>query len=138
MGYTTEFNGFIKLSRKLTMAEAKELLTYADDPDNVPTEHPRSYLQWVPSRDLDAIGWDGNEKFYDYVEWLKWVCDWLKGYGIECCGAIQWSGESSTDTGEIQVLDNVVTVLADKKQAVRFTPITLHDLAEMALEQVTA
>jgi hypothetical protein len=139
MGYTTEFSGFVKLSRKLTLAEAKELLTFAKDPDNIGADvpHPRGYLQWVPSKTLDQIGWDDGEKFYDYAEWMTWVCGWLKARGIEACGAISYQGESAGDIGEILVLDNAVSVKEGKKSSSGFSPMNLRDLGEIALEQLT-
>jgi hypothetical protein len=137
MGYTTKFTGQINLSRPLTITEAKALLTFADDSDTAPKPNPGGYLQWVPSQSLDAIGWDGNEKFYDYVEWLMWVCAWLKSAGIACNGRLVWSGEMASDTGEIIVIDNEVTATKGKTAPAGFNPLTLEGLARIALDQVT-
>lgn len=136
MGYTTKFSGKIQLSRSLTFAEAKQLLTWADDPDNIDQAKPESYLQWVPSRELDAIGWDGNEKFYNYTEWMQWVCDWLKSIGITANGTLQWSGEETQDVGLLVVVDNIATATEQRCNVDRFQPIDLRELADMALEQV--
>lgn len=137
MGYTTKFTGHIKLSRKLTMAEAKQILEFNEDPDRIPAPHPNSYMQWVPNASLDAIGWDGNEKFYNYTEWLSWLCSWLRERGIETAGLLNWSGEDTDDAGQILVIDGVVTASTTLKKADRFKPIDLRDLAEMALKQAT-
>jgi hypothetical protein len=83
MGYTTEFTGAIGLSRKLTMAEAKELLEI-DETGTI--TGIREYFQWVPSETLDQIVWDGNEKFYKYTEQLEWLCRWLGEHGIRANG----------------------------------------------------
>lgn len=138
MGYTTTFSGHIDLSRKLTMAEAKQILEFNDDPDCIPAPNPGGYMQWVPSESLDAIGWDGNEKFYDYVEWLTWLCAWLKERGIETGGELLWSGEDTDDTGIIYVVGGVVTTSASKKHKKNFRPMTLRDLADLALEKAVA
>jgi hypothetical protein len=89
MGYTTEFTGAIGLSRKLTMAEAKELLEI-DETGTI--TGIREYFQWVPSETLDQIVWDGNEKFYKYTEQLEWA----EGAGHS--GArIEWLGRVGFD-----------------------------------------
>ena len=116
------------------------LLEWADDPSNVDSfwkDHPNSYLQWVPSKTLDSIGWDGNEKFYDYVKWLQFVCDWLIGAGISANGNLFWSGEDTEDIGILSVTHNQVTKKPNQQNNIDFTPIELSDLAEIALEQLT-
>lgn len=136
MGYTTEFTGKIQLSRALTFTEAKQLLTWADDPDSIDQPKPEGYLQWVTNSELDAIGWDGNEKFYGYTEWMQWVCDWLKGIGISANGILQWSGEDTQDVGLLTVVDNIATATEQRRNVDHFQPIDLRELADMALEQV--
>lgn len=137
MGYTTKFKGSIKLSRQLTMAEAKQLLEFNEDPENIPAPHPSSYMQWVPGKNLDSIGWDGGEKFYDYAEWLQWLVGWLAARGIESVGILSWSGEQAGDTGTLTVFDGRVESRANGVKTDEFKPINLRDLAEMALEQIT-
>lgn len=138
MGYTTTFTGSIKLSRPLTLAEAKELLEFNDDPDTIPQPKPGDgYMQWVPAESLEAIVWDGNEKFYDYTPWLRWMCDWLQKRGIGACGQLLWRGEDRSDAGEILVVDNVVS---DRKGKVVKSPkpLTLHALGLMAIDNIMA
>lgn len=137
MGYTTKFNGSIKLSRQLTMGEAKQLLEFNEDPDKVPAPHPNSYMQWVPGSTLDCIGWDGGEKFYEYAEWLQWIVLWLAARGISSSGILSWSGEQAGDTGTLTVIDGRVESRPAGSAPVKFKPMTLRDLAEMALEQLT-
>lgn len=141
MGYTTEFTGVVNLGRKLTMAEAKELLEIADGRrDSKTITGIDAYFQWVPTQTLDGIVWDGNEKFYSYVEQLKWLCgDWLDQRGIEANGMFYWQGEETGDTGTISVMKNVVTATpAPKPDTKSPKPLTLRGLQEMALEQVAA
>ena len=135
MGYTTIFTGAIALSRPLSFSEAKQLLEYSDEPDNIPLPHPESYLQWVPSETLDHIVWDGGEKFYNYVEWMKWLCAWLASIGITASGAVHWSGEDASDQGEILVLDSEVMEKTKQIGGNKRKPLSLSGLERMALEQ---
>lgn len=134
MGYTTEFTGAISLSRKLTMAEAKELLETDSDKTGI-----NAYFQWVPATTLEHIVWDGNEKFYKYVEQLKWLCRWLDERGIVANGDLYWSGEETGDTGTISVKQSVVSTITNTKPSGKDPqPLTLSDLAKIALDQITA
>ena len=139
MGYDTKFSGAVKLSRALTIAEASVILEANDDPDSIQGEHPRSYMQWVPTQSLDHIVYDGNEKFYEYVDWMKWLVNYLKGIGITADGEIDWSGDQAGDTGTIVVANSEVTV-RDHKTAARGShkPLTLSGLQAMALDALKA
>lgn len=138
MGYTTKFTGQINLSRPLTMGEAKKLLEIHDDPDLAAPGNPASYLQWVPSDDLSSIVWDGGEKFYYYVEWMRWLCNHLTMLEIKANGSLVWSGEEAGDTGTITVTDNQVEdVMGSKVKATKVRPLTMDRLARMALEKAT-
>ena len=139
MGYDTKFSGAVKLSRALTIAEASVILEANDDPDSIQGEHPRSYMQWVPTQSLDHIVYDGNEKFDEYVDWMKWLVNYLKGIGITADGEIDWSGEQAGDTGTIVVANSEVTV-RDHKTPARGShkPLTLSGLQAMALDALKA
>lgn len=140
MGYTTKFTGAVKLSRKLTMAEAKELLEVANSETAEEFTGIDAYFQWVPADTLEHIVWDGNEKFYKYVEQLRWLCeDWLDQRGIAANGSLLWQGEETGDNGTLVVLDNEVSAHPNDKPAAKsLRPLTLRSLGEMALAQVTA
>jgi hypothetical protein len=139
MGYTTKFTGSVSLSRALTIAEARILLEANEDNDATKALFGRNnYLQWVPTESLDAIVWDGNEKFYDYIDLMGDVCAWLKARDITANGELSWAGESADDRGTLTVKDNEVTAdkgATAKKRAGK--PLSLSKLAEMALDQVT-
>lgn len=139
MGYNTKFSGSLLLSRKLTLGEAKEFLDANEDPDCIePKCGIDSYMQWVPSESLDAIVYDGNEKFYDYDKWLQWVLDRLTKMGIYADGSIVWSGESEGDIGVLKVQGNVLTVKkGDAPINPSTKPMTLEKLGEIALGQLT-
>lgn len=141
MGYTTKFIGHINLTRKLTMAEARQLLEFNEDPDRIEdTEHPtRSYLQWVPSETLDALVWDEGEKFYDYEQWLQWILRWLADRGVRASGQLDWRGEDGSDIGRITVADSAVTVEKGAATAPSgHKPMTLSKLALLALDAATS
>jgi hypothetical protein len=147
MGYTTKFSGSIKLSRPLTLAEAKELLEIhegeGDDtrgPKDPQNESRYLYLQWVPTESLDGIVWDGEEKFYSYVECMTWLAAWLTERGIGAAGLIRWAGEDADDHGEIVVVDASVTAKKFERKPLSGSPtkpLTLTKLGEMALAQLT-
>ena len=83
--------------------------------NGTPEGQPSLWCQWVPSEDGSAIEWDGGEKFYNYVEWLKYLIEhFLKPWGYVLNGEVRWDGESRDDMGIIICKDNVVT----KKTAV--------------------
>ena len=138
MGYTTKFTGCINLSRALTLKEAKELLEIADL-DRAEAREITSieaYLQWVPTETLDGIVWDGNEKFYEYVPLLRWLCGWLKERGIKANGELLWAGEETLDRGHIVVSSNEVEVIEGQRIETKSgSPLTLKRLGEIALHQ---
>lgn len=119
MGYTTEFDGQFKLDKPLTAEHLEILRTVirniwdrepldVSDPSLIPPK-PDSYCQWEPTKDGTAIVFDGNEKFYDYTEWIAWLIDAFLGpWGYTLNGDVQWQGEEVGDVGVLSVKDNVV------------------------------
>jgi hypothetical protein len=90
--------------------------SYGQDNDRSVTDHneppsgqPGLWCQWVPSGDGTALGWDGGEKFYEYVAWLDYlITHFLKPWGYTLSGQVSWSGEESGDQGIIYVKDNKI------------------------------
>ena len=81
------------------------------DYNRPPQGQPGLWCQWVPSEEGEeaAIEWDGNEKFYDYIAWIKYLIDhFLKPWGYVLNGCVDWQGEESDDMGRIEITDNVV------------------------------
>lgn len=139
MGYTTDFTGAVELGRKLTMAEAKELLELNESGESEKVTGIAAYFQWVPSDDLQHIVWDGNEKFYKYVEQLQWLCRWLLERGITANGCLYWQGEETGDNGILEVAANTVSRHPNKEPPSKSPrALTMSDLQAMALEQITA
>lgn len=80
------------------------------DYNRPPSTQPSLWCQWVPSENGKFIQWDGGEKFYSYVEWLKYLIDKIlapRGYVLD--GEVEWQGEDNGDVGKIIVSENVVT-----------------------------
>lgn len=82
-----------------------------------PSTQPGLWCQWVPTEDGRGIEWDGNEKFYHYVEWLQYIIDHVFPHILKdgdeplvLNGEIEWAGEDREDMGKIEVKDNVIRV----------------------------
>ena len=70
---------------------------------------PGLWCQWVATEDGKHIKWDGTEKFYNYVEWLKWIVEkFLKPNGISINGRVTYQGEDDEDHGAIVAEDNEI------------------------------
>lgn len=111
MGYTTSFEGKLQLNKQLSLDDYQWLKNFAEERHEEPG-YPGIWCQWAPSKDGWHIGWDGGEKFYDYVEWMEYLIKeffFPKGYRLN--GEIEWEGEEQGDVGKIMVVDNKVTVV---------------------------
>lgn len=110
MGYTTDFNGQLKLSRTLSLKEKNEMDEISEKDWREDKTKPGYYCQWVVTDDGECLEWDGNEKFYDYVEWLDWLIkNFFEPKGVKLNGEIEWEGEEQGDVGKIIVKDNNMT-----------------------------
>lgn len=81
------------------------------DYNKPPSTQPGLWCQWIPTHDGTAIEWDGSEKFYHYVDWIKYIIDKVlapRGYSLS--GVVDWRGEDWSDTGTIVVRDNKVGI----------------------------
>lgn len=75
-----------------------------------PSTQPGLWCQWTTD-DGETLVWDENEKFYNYVVWMKYLIENIfKKWGIVLNGSVNWSGEDSDDLGQLIVTDNVVTI----------------------------
>ena len=80
-------------------------VTHRNDP---PSTQPSLWCQWISNELGTEIEWDGNEKFYNYVEWLQYIINWLTPRGYVLNGEVQWRGEDFNDIGTIIVENNVL------------------------------
>jgi len=75
---------------------------------------PGLWCNWAIEE--NELIWDGGEKFYDYVEWLKYLINhFFSKWDVLLNGEIEWQGEEKDDFGKIVVTDNVIKVLTGKK-----------------------
>jgi hypothetical protein len=80
------------------------------DHNSPPSGQPGLWCQWIPNEEGTAIEWDGGEKFYDYIEWIKYLIEhFLKPWGYGLDGTVEWSGEDRDDMGEIRIVGNRVS-----------------------------
>lgn len=79
-----------------------------------PQGQPGLWCKWGIDATGQYLGWNGAEKFYDYVEWLEYLIKhFLAPWGIIANGLIRWGGEERNDVGAIEVTNNVVRVIKD-------------------------
>lgn len=72
------------------------------DHNSPASTQPGLWCQWTPNEDGTEIEWDGGEKFYSYIDWIKYINDnFLKKWGIVLNGKVEWEGEDSDDIGAI-------------------------------------
>lgn len=98
---------------QLSFDEMKEFNERWEENNNRTKEgrsQPGLWCQWTFS-DETTLEWDGGEKFYNYVEWLKYLINnFFEEWGIKLNGEVSWVGEDSSDKGKILVEDNKVRV----------------------------
>lgn len=114
MGYTTEFEGCVRVEPPLSLEEYNFWRTVAEKdqrqkgPWQIP--NPPSYrCQWEPGRDGSSFAWDGNEKFDSPLQWMEIIVGCLQTTGHRCNGELLAQGEERGDVWLLRVRDNVVT-----------------------------
>lgn len=119
MGYNTDWNGQLILSRKLTDKEQKEWKEIYE------TRHDSKYIYGDKNREYpsiwcgfciekdgkkDVLEWDTNEKTYMGKEWIRFfvnkVIEWNKEKEIIVEGEMEWRGEDMGDNGKVKVKYN--------------------------------
>jgi len=77
---------------------------------------PGLWCQWTCSDDGTTLHWDGGEKFYSYVEWLKYLIEhFFDPWGRKLNGEVEWEGEDSSDFGKIKAKNSKVFVHVGRK-----------------------
>lgn len=86
------------------------------DYNTPPRTQPGLWCQWAPTEDGEAIGWDGGEKFYNYINWIKYIIqNFLKPWGVVLNGEVTWQGEDYDDFGKIVIDNNVVKIFIGER-----------------------
>ena len=81
------------------------------DHNKEPKGQPGLWCKWTVNNAGTQLGWSGAEKFYDYVQWLKYlITHFFNVWGVKLNGKIRWQGEELGDIGTIVVEDSKVTV----------------------------
>jgi hypothetical protein len=128
MGYTTDFDGQFELDKPLTVSQVETLKAFADERHDG-QGFPGIWCQWVANHDGTGICWDGNEKFYNYTEWLAYVIEnFLDKWGLTLNGEVTWQGEDAGDIGMLRVVNNDVSEIEGKKV---FAPEPPKDIAQL-------
>ena len=79
------------------------------DYNRQPSTQPGLWCQWTVSDDGTELMWDGVEKFYRYVDWLRYlIANFFVPWGVKLSGDVYWKGEEDSDIGIIFVTDNEV------------------------------
>ena len=79
------------------------------DHNNPPGKQPGLWCHWIPNADGSKLEWDGGEKFYEYVEWLRYIIsNFLRPWGISGNGQVLCSGEHPGDVSMIRIANGKV------------------------------
>lgn len=107
LGCDGEF--FVGSTGFMTQAKDEDIIDYNYPPLGV----PGLWCQWIITDD-DELEWDGEEKFYNYVEWLEYLINkFFKPEDYILNGTIEFEGEDSGDRGYIKVTNNIVEQVYD-------------------------
>lgn len=75
------------------------------DYNGKPHGQPGIWCKWVPTEDRAGIEWSGAEKFYDYDDWLRYICaHFLEPWGYTLSGSVTYQGEDPGDRGKVHVV----------------------------------
>lgn len=110
MGHSTRFEGQFNLDRPLTVEQYSELEDFSKQDHRNDVGMPGIWCDWIPTRDGMGIEHNGSEKFYNYVEWMKYLIEhFLKPWGYKVSGTVSWQGDNPADRGMIIANDNEIT-----------------------------
>lgn len=80
------------------------------DYNKPPAGQPGLWCDWKYDEYSNIIKWNGSEKFYNYVEWIKYLVEKiLKPRGYTLTGSVDWRGEDEDDIGTINIFNNEVS-----------------------------
>jgi hypothetical protein len=111
--YGVEGEFYVKDTENMGQSHNPNIIDY----NRPPKTQPGLWCQWSIREDRKTIEWDGGEKFYEYIEWMKYLIEKiLKPRDYVVNGECTWQGEEPEDSGILAVEGNEVIV----KQAVTF------------------
>ena len=110
MGYNTEFDGEFALSKSLdeeTYYDLEDLAFSRHDEEGMPS----IWCQWVVGNDWKSIRWNGGEKFYGYIGWIRYInSHFLLPKKIKLNGTVIFQGEDPKDGGRIIATNGKIEV----------------------------
>lgn len=110
MGYNTKFCGKFTLDRVLD-EETSDLLDDLRESRHCEDDFPGIWCHLRIGRDLRSLEWDGSEKTYDFIDWVKYANSKIllpRKYRMN--GTILFQGESVIDSGRIDANNGNVKV----------------------------
>jgi hypothetical protein len=136
MGYSTRFLGRFDFNKPipLNIIESMKKLEGVDTRDLSGTVYPGNYCQWILTNDNKGVKWDGEEKFYQWEEWLNWLIrNFFLPNDIKLTGKVSFQGDDIEDAGFIEVFDGnrvvvtrVPTVADDYNELKQFRDFVLN------------
>lgn len=82
------------------------------DCNTAPSTQPGVWCQWIPDNNGESIVWDNGEKFYNYIEWIRYIItNFITPWGYVLNGEVEWQGERGSNFGKIVISHNVVKTL---------------------------
>jgi len=106
-GYGVEGEFFVGNTENFGQNKTPDVVDY----NSPPSTQPSLWCQWLLQEDNQTIEWNGAEKFYMYIEWIKYLIDKiLKPRGYFVNGEVYWFGEDREDLGKIIIKNNDVTI----------------------------
>ena len=110
MGYNTKFEGEFRLDRPLD-DDTYYGLEGLDGPFYESEGMPSQWCQWKVGTDWQSIVWDGGEKFYGYIGWIRHINDkFLRPQNYVLNGVVAFQGEELKDSGRIVATDGKIEV----------------------------
>ena len=84
--------------------EDESVISYNDSP----LGQPSLWCQWIITDDCKQLIWDGNEKFYNYKEWLLYLIEsFILPSGYKLNGEVFWYDDYG-NSGLIYINNNKV------------------------------
>lgn len=115
MGSTTRFEGRFNLDKPLAEEHRAFLAALHGYKEEAlaffePGQRSPPYCQWRVTADGLGIEWDGAQKFYGYVDWIKAVQSKLSEWGYSLTGSVAFEGEDLFDVGVIVATPDGIVV----------------------------
>lgn len=94
-----------------------------------PIRQPGLWCGWIYDEETNSISWDGVEKFYYYVPWLKYIIKHVLKFEYKLNGEVKFQGDAQHDNGSIIITDNKIKIMQNGKNVSKNSQFTktMHD-----------